>query len=314
MRWDSIRFDLLSAVLTAAVVAGSVRDGFAVEGGQGHYPLGFAGWQAGFVPPEPGTYFKNYMRFYDGTARAEVRGGQVAVGLDASTFHEILSFTHVTNYQVLGGDVFAGLFIPFANANVSGTLVTPIGDFFRKDSAGGYSDMSVATGLGWHTEKLHWNVVTTVYMPTGNFDVGALAYTGLGYWTVEPAVGLTYLDTEKGRQISLFAALDFNSQNPQTDYKSGDEFHLDFLLAQHLGEKFAVGLAGYYYDQITDDSGPGARLGGYQGQAVALGPALQYATKYRGHDLSAEIKYYREFSVRNRFEGNSYWFNLSYAF
>ena len=314
MRHDVIRFSLVRAVLSAILVVATAQNGLAVEGGQGHYPLGFAGWQAGLVPPEAGTYFKNYTRFYDGKARAEVRGGEIALGLDQSSFLEILSFTHVTNYQLLGGDVFGSLFVPFTNANVSGTLETPLGNFFREESASGYTDMSVVGGLGWHTEKLHWNFVTTVYMPTGNFDTGALAYTGMGYWTVEPAVGFTYLNMENGRQISLFAALDFNSQNPQTDYKSGDEFHLDFLLAQHLGEKFAVGLTGYYYDQLTNDSGAGALLGGYQGQAVALGPALQYATKLRGHDLSAEFKYFREFDVRNRFRGNNYWFNLAYAF
>ena len=90
MRHDTIRLSLLCTALTAVLVVGQARDGLAIEGGQGHYPLGLVGWQAGVAPPETGTYFKNYMRFYDGIANAEVNTEVNRVSLAGHSFqHEI---------------------------------------------------------------------------------------------------------------------------------------------------------------------------------------------------------------------------------
>jgi len=35
-------------------------------------------------------------------------------------------------------------------------------------------------------------------------------------------------------------------------------------------------VAGYYFQQITDDSGPGAKLGGFRGMAVGIGPQIGF--------------------------------------
>ena len=115
-------------------------------------------------------------------------------------------------------------------------------------------------------------------------------------------------------QVNGFAGVDFNTVNAPTDYLSGDVFHLDFVAAQHLSNGLALGVAGYYYDQFTNDSGRGAILGGFQGQAVSLGPALQYVRKLGRREIAADFKYFREFDVRNAFQGNLYVVDLSFKF
>ncbi len=64
------------------------------------------------------------------------------------------------------------------------------------------------------------------------------------------------------------------TENNDTDYQSGTEFHLDFTANQFLSETFALGVRGYYYNQFTGDSGSGARLGDFQGESFGLGPGF----------------------------------------
>jgi hypothetical protein len=94
----------------------------------------------------------------------------------------------------------------------------------------------------WHTETCHWFVGAEIYAPTGDFKKGAIAYTGLGYWTFGPNAGFTYLNKESNRELSLFAGVDFNTIHTETDYTSGDLFHLDFLAAQHFSNGLALGI------------------------------------------------------------------------
>jgi hypothetical protein len=38
----------------------------------------------------------------------------------------------------------------------------------------------------------------------------------------------------------------------------------------------SIGPAGYFYDQITGDGGPGDRIGPFEGRVIALGGAMTY--------------------------------------
>src|SRR5262249_527991 len=39
---------------------------------------------------------------------------------------------------------------------------------------------------------------------------------------------------KSGWELSSLTGIDFNTTNPGTDYKSGDDFHVDFLVANHV--------------------------------------------------------------------------------
>jgi hypothetical protein len=62
-----------------------------------------------------------------------------------------------------------------------------------------------------------------VYAPTGNYQVGRLANTGKNFWTAEPTLGLMYFGQKNGFEASLFTGCDFNSENQDTNYRSGDQ-------------------------------------------------------------------------------------------
>ena len=49
------------------------------------------------------------------------------------------------------------------------------------------------------------------------------------------------------------AGLMANTENTHTDYQTGTEFHLEYVLNQFVTNFLSVGLHGYFYDQIADD-------------------------------------------------------------
>lgn len=100
---------------------------------------------------------------------------------------------------------------------------------------------------------------------------------------------------------------DYNFENNDTDYRTGNEVHVDFIAAKHWGP-LAVGLGGYAYHQVTGDSGSGAILGDFKGRAYSLGPQV----RYQFERFSVTAKYQEEFNVVNKPEGNK--FALDFAF
>lgn len=136
-------------------------------------------------------------------------------------------------------------------------------------------------------EDLNTNFRLAVYAPTGDYQVGRLANPGKNFWTVEPTAALIYFGQKNGIEASLFYGMDFNSENSDTNYKSGIQAHLDGTLAQHFpiwGGLAGAGVNGFWYQQITDDSGDGANLGGFKARAHGIGPVLSHAAKIAGPD------------------------------
>jgi hypothetical protein len=101
--------------------------------------------------------------------------------------------------------------------------------------------------------------------------------------------------------------------NDATDYQTGDQFHLDGAIAEHLplfGGFVGAGVNGYFYQQITGDSGSGAKLGGFEGMSAGIGRDCSYAYRIGDFDLAGEAKWLPELGVSNRLDGNTVRFNL----
>ena len=72
-----------------------------------------------------------------------------------------------------------------------------------------------------------------------------------------------------------------------------------------------AGANGFFYQQITGDSGGGAKLGSFEGMTAGIGPTISYAYSVGGLDLAAEVKWLPEIDVANRLSGNTVWFKLA---
>ena len=81
-----------------------------------------------------------------------------------------------------------------------------------------------------------------------------------------------------------------------------------------LPGRLGVGANGFYYQQITGDSGSGATLGDFEGRTAGIGPVLSYVHPIGKANLAAELKWLPELDVTKRLEGDTIWFKIGLAF
>ena len=301
----------------------------AEEGGSGHYAPGGSASFVDALPGRPGLAIANYFNFYDGSASASRQlsvGGLLTAGLDATAYSDTVVALYQTSLKLLGGDYAVGVAIPYVWVRAKGEVqVTgPYGgtaSLTVRDSASGIGDiLFYPFMLGWTglNGDLKSDFRFGIYAPTGDYDEGELANVGKNYWTFEPTVSISYISSKIGLELTAFAGMDFNTENYETDYQSGTQFHLDFTVAEHLpflGGIIGIGANGFYYQQVTGDSSPlDAILGDFKGRTVGIGPVLSYITKVWGKDLVAEVKWLPELDVKNRLDGDYIWFKLGMAF
>jgi hypothetical protein len=291
---------------------------YATEGGSGAYPNGAEDFMSGAVPP-PGYYFINYFLYYHADEFNKGSGDNVDKNFDLKVTVDVLRFLYVTKQKIFGGYWGVHMFIPIMNQDVTAT--TPLG--VKSDTQTGLGDIIVDPFiLSWHFSKnFHLATGVDIYMPTGRYDKDDMANTSRNYWTFEPIVAFTYL-SDFGLEVSSKFMYDINTNNPDTDYRSGQEFHFDYTVGYKI-KNWNVGVGGYYYKQMTDDAVNGEKVkfpeellgvpdfpDGFRGQAVAVGPQLKYDYK----NMSFIVKYLFETEVENRPEGQNLWFKFVYAF
>jgi hypothetical protein len=127
----------------------------------------------------------------------------------------------------------------------------------------------------------------------------------------------SWLSSKIGTEVSLYAGVDFNTENKDMDYTSGTSLHLDLTVAQHLplcGGFIGIGANAFYYEQLTGDSGADALLGDFKGMTVGVGPVLSYVRQMGKSQLLAELKWLPELDVDKRMKGDYVWFKLGVTF
>lgn len=293
----------------------------AEEGGSGHY---FPGSMSSFidgVPGDPGFIARFQYIGYEGSAQAGREfpvGGQIAANLRADSKAYGLTFVWAPKWDL--GEKWSYAMtgtIPWVDISVSADVSDTVGGptVRRSDTDNAIGDIVLIPAMFRYKVKPDLSIDSrlTIYAPTGSYKVGALANTGKNFWTIEPTVALMYFGLKNGREASIFFGADFNGENPDTNYKSGTQVHFDGTLAQHfpMWKGLAgVGLSGYWYKQVSGDSGGGATLGDFKARANGLGPAFSFTRAAGGIDVIAEFKWIKEFGNEKRLEGDILWFKL----
>ena len=273
----------------------------ATEGGGGAYPNGAEDFMSGAVPP-PGTYFINYFDYYSAGSFRDNSGNKYPFEFDADVYANVFRLIHVTPYKVLGGYWGMHVFLPLMKVDVH---KSPGGSGSKE----GLGDIIVDPFiLSWHGKNWHLATGLDIYCPTGSYDKMRVANIGRNYWTFEPIVAGTFV-TDSGFEVSAKLMYDFNTKNTDTDYLSGQEFHVDYTVGQKVGP-FNLGVGGYSYQQTTDDEVGGSDLKDNRGMTVAIGPQAKYNFK----NMSFILKYHFEVESRNRPQGNNLWAKFVYAF
>ena len=292
---------LLSGCLASLMMLTLATPVHATEGGGGAYPNGAEGFMAGAVPP-PGNYLVDYVLYYSADTFNGPDGNSALPVFDLQVLANVVRLIHVSETKVFGGFWAAHVFIPIMDLDVT---VPGMND--RKTALG---DIIVdPMVLSWHSENWHAAAGLDIFIPSGSYDAADLANVSRGYWTLEPVFGCTYM-SDGGLDVSAKFMYDFNLENSDTDYTSGQELHADYTVAQRFGP-CSVGVGGYYYQQVTDDEcdTPGVSVSG-KGKALAVGPQI----KYDAGKMSFIAKYQKEVETENRPEGEAVWLKFICAF
>lgn len=322
MKTNIQRFLIISALVITTAIGFLPSAIHAEEGGSGHYIPGATGSFIDTLPGREAFAYLHDFTFYSGSANSGKTllefGGLVAANVDATIYADTSILLYQTPLKIIGGQYAVALAIPYVWVDVKGEVQAGSISRRRRDITNGIGDIEIfPLMIGWKPGDLKYDVRLGVYVPTGEFQKGSLANTGKNFWTFEPGISVSYLSSKIGLELTAFAGLDFNTRNDATDYQTGDQFHLDATVAEHLplfGGFIGVGANAFYYRQITADSGSGARLGSFEGSTVGIGPVVSYTTKVCNREVVAEVKWLRELDTAKRLSGEYVWFKLALVF
>lgn len=306
-----MRYPNLTSALCGTALIFLSASGHATENGAPTTPAGLYDFGAGFTPPPtPVGTFGLRTAFYSANKLKDGNGNDQPVDFSLDVLSIGLAYLRMTDQQILGARYGWGAVLPFFHMDASLDVPTPFSTFSDSAEVFRQADLQVLPLiLQWNpAPNLGINTQFQIQAPTGDYDQDRLVSPGLNRWAFSPILNATYI-TESGFEVSSSFQLDFNTRNPDTDYRSGVEYRHDFALGQHIGS-WTAGLGGYYYRQITDDDAPGL-TDGNRAQVMALGPAVSF---FQPGLPAVWLHAYKEFEARNRTEGYTVALRIAKAF
>jgi len=82
-------------------------------------------------------------------------------------------------------------------------------------------------------------------------------------------------------------------------------------MSYSFSDAFYVGAAGYFFNQISADTGGSALLGDFRSRVAGVGPQAGWSFQLGGVATDLSVRGYREFAAQNRPEGWNVYFTLS---
>lgn len=306
----------------AVTLAFGAAPASASEGGASFYLLGSGGPGAAELPPVTGVFFDNTLYAYDGSASGErqfVVGGNLVAGLDGTIIADFPTVLWVPSTNVLGGTLAVGASLPFGNVDidVDAVITGPLGNqvtISRQDDAFVIGDPVATASLGWNLGgNVHATTTATVNIPIGQYRENQLANLAFHRWVVDWSTSVTWHDPQAGWDVSGRAGVSFNGTNDFTQYNTGTEFHLEGSVERKFSQAFSAGLQFYHFEQVTGDSGPGARLGPFEGRVSGVGATAAYNFAAGHTPMTLRFRLFQEFNAVNRLaNGTAAFLELSF--
>ncbi|GGI52845.1 hypothetical protein GCM10011430_00190 [Oxalicibacterium solurbis] len=288
---------------------------WADEGGTSFWLPGQFGSFAA-LPSAPGWSLP--MMYYHASANQSAnkttqRGGRITAGLDAKVDMLFLLPTYVFEKPFLGGQASLGVggALMSMDAGIDATLTGPRGGTLsgsESDSVTAGSDLYTQGIVKWNKGVHNYMAYTMLGTPIGAYKEERLINPGTNHWSLDGGGGYTYFD--KKNEFSAVLGFTYNFENDDTDYQNGVDAHLDWGASRFISESTHVGLVGYFYQQVSGDSGSGARLGDYKSSVTAIGPQIGHFFAVDKAKWYVNLKGYYEFDAENRPEGWNLWVSL----
>lgn len=328
----SIRLRTQIAILFTFVFSIMPKPAVADEGGVSFWVPGFFGSLAA-TPQQPGWSFATIFYHTSVSAGADVafarqvhRGnlnvnftGNLNISLRAPPDVQFFAPSYVFTTPVLGGQAAFSLLGAYgrSQASVDGTLTGSLGGpgftigGSRTDTVWGFGDLVPQFNVRWNKGVDNWMVYITGDIPVGAYDPNRLANLGIGHGAIDAGGGYTYFNPQTGHEFSAVLGFTYNFENRDTNYKNGVDMHLDWGASQFVTKEWQVGVVGYFYDQISCDSGSGDRVGCFESRVIGVGPQIGHIFKVgENHQGYLNLKGYKEFDAAHRPDGWNVWATL----
>lgn len=317
------KFILPTILLCVLSLAGNVR---AEQGGSGHYQSGEFADFSGTVPTAPGWVFGiYYLNYNDGNYGGNKElplGGLLAADINVNYSAVVPMMMYAYPVDFFGGTLATAATMPFTMLRVK---VGASYDNNHVPISGGTSQATSGLGdvqfmplmAGWTKGDFKFDAIMNIWAPTGEYDKTQLANVGLGYWTFTPMVGVSWLSSKLGTEASVFAGVDFNTKNTDAQYQSGNIFHVDGTVAQHLpllGGMAGAGATAFWLRQISNDTGSSAKLGGFMANSYGIGPTVSYVHPVGKSELIFDGSWLPQTHTENTTKGNFFWAKLTLVF
>jgi hypothetical protein len=229
--------------------------------------------------------------------------------------------TYVFATKVLGGQLAVSMAgAPgYTSADLNGTLTASVGGITAtrqgeiSDARFGNSDLYPQVSLRWNNGVNSWMVYGMGDIPVGTYDSSRLANFGIGHGAADGGVGYTYFDQKTGHEFSVVTGLTYNLVNPSTGYQNGIDWHLDWAASQFVTKQVQVGLVGYFYDQLTADTGCAPILCPFESRTAGIGPQFGYLFPAGDMQGYLNLKGYWDYDTENRVSGYTVWLTLAFS-
>src|SRR6476661_10202515 len=323
---------VIAAPLAGTIVLSTATNSRADEGGVSFWLPGFFGSLAA-APQVPGFSFANILYYSQVSAGGNVAfAKQVPLGNINANFNGNFNanvhgsaeplylaapgYTFAT--PVLGGQANITVAIPYGRieSSIDATIAGNLGLGGPGFSVGrslteavtGLGDLGPMASLRWNFGVNNFMTYLTGNLTTGRYNQQRIANLGLGHNAIDAGGGYTYFDDKAGREFSAVLGFTYNFENEHTNYQNGINMHLDLGASQFLTKQWQVGLVGYWYQQLSCDSGSGDRVGCFESRVVGIGPQIGYIVPM-GDDLQGyfNLKGYKEFDSSHRPDGWNVW-------
>jgi hypothetical protein len=266
------------------------------------------------VTPPPGTYVSSGVSFYQGRISGNIDIGGVVfdAGAKAELLAGVLSGLYVFEGRLLGGRVGVAVSVPAGHVDLEATasvapLPVPGGTLSatRETSGVGLGDVVTRLQLGWDHGDFSHLVWVQAVAPTGRYEPGFFPIVGLNRPGIDTGRAFTW--TVKGSKLQFNGAVgfNFNFENGETNYLSGNEVHFEWAVGYELTKGLIIGVVGYDLRQLGGDSGAGALLGSFRGRVDAVGPGLSYTTLVGATPLILNLRHYEEYDAERRIAGST---------
>jgi hypothetical protein len=322
-----------SSVSVAVLMLGSLSQvAHADEGGVSYWLPGRFGSLAA-TPTVSGwsmaeVYYHTSVSAFGAVAAArEIEIGRfsptVSVNLNARLQAQcdllLLDPTYTFGTPVLGGQLAIGMTGLFGRsaASINGTLTAGFGAFAATrmgsigDSITSVGDLYPQATLKWNAGVHNFMTYLTGDIPVGAYDPTRLANLGIGHGAIDGGGGYTYFNPQTGHEFSAVAGFTYNFKNQDTQYQNGVDFHIDWGASQFLSKQIFVGLVGYAYQQVSDDSGAHPILDGFRSRVIGVGPQIGFLFPVGDMQGYLNLKGYGEFDAANRPAGWNTWLTFS---